>query len=102
MAHNLTLIADTELKTRMDSNRLARQSLGMLKICKYLILLSSAWEEERREMNKIEIFKFGFSNLLKVNGTFGVDVALGEVDCKLFELLCFVFLGTCPVLSGTM
>ena len=35
-------------------------------------------EERRRrkKMNKIEIFKFGFSNLLKVSGTFGVDIAL--------------------------
>ena len=33
-------------------------------------------EERRKKMNKIEIFKFGFSNLLKVSGTFGVDVAL--------------------------
>ena len=36
-------------------------------------------EEERRnrkKINKIEIFKFVFSNLLKFSGTFGVDIAL--------------------------
>ena len=33
-------------------------------------------EEKWKKMNKIEFFKFRFSNLLKVSGTFGVDVAL--------------------------
>ena len=64
----------------MGSNRLARQSFGMLKIRKDRILFELClWEkkeERRKKMNKIEIFKFGFSNLLKVNGTFGVDIAL--------------------------
>ena len=59
----------------------------MLEVCKDRILLSNACgrrkkkkknEEERRrkKMNEIEIFKFGFSNLLKVIGTFEVDIAL--------------------------
>ena len=33
-------------------------------------------EERRKKMSKIENFKFGFLNLLKVSGTFGVDIAL--------------------------
>ena len=62
-------------------------------------------EEERKEgrkkkMNKLKIFRFGFLTLLKVSGTFGVDLALEkqrEVVCKLFEVLCFVFLGAAPI-----
>ena len=65
----------TKLKARMDCNRLARQSFGMLKICKNCVLfylrLWKKKEERKRKMNKIEIFMFGFSNLLKVSGTFG-------------------------------
>ena len=33
-------------------------------------------ERQRKKMNKVEFFKFGFSNLLGVSGTFGVDIAL--------------------------
>ena len=68
----------------MCSNRLARQSFGVLKFAKTVYFLSYACgrrkkegEERRREkINKIEIFKFGFSNLLKVSGPFGVDIRL--------------------------
>ena len=66
----------------------------MLKIYKDL----SLWK--KKEMNKIEIFKFGFSNLindyedsttnrgrcssnlLKVSRTFGVDIALAVADLE--------------------
>ena len=66
----------------MNCNRLARQSFGMLKIQKNRVLLSYACgrrrkkEKERTKMNKIKICKFGFSNLLKVIGIFGVDITL--------------------------
>ena len=52
----------------------------MLKICKnYVLFELCLWkkkEEEgrRRKINKIENFKFGFSNFLKVSGTFGVNI----------------------------
>ena len=49
--HNLTLVAHTKLKTRMGSNKLARQSFGVFKIRKYRILLELClWnkKEERR------------------------------------------------------
>ena len=36
--HNLTFVAHTKLKTRMGSNRLARQLLSMLEICKNPVL----------------------------------------------------------------
>ena len=59
----------------MGSNRLARQSFGMLKIRKDRILFELClWkkkeeeeeeEERRKKMNKIEIFKFGFFILVK-------------------------------------
>ena len=54
----------------MESKRLARQSFGMLKIHKDRILFELClWkkkeEEKKKKVNKIEIFKFGFSNLLK-------------------------------------
>ena len=49
-------------------------------------------EEERRRkmMNEIDLFKFGFSNMLKVNGTFGVESIriLKGSSLKLFELIC--------------
>ena len=55
-------------------------------------------------MNKIGAlqvwFSLVFSTLLKVRGTFRVGLALEyqrEVVCKLFELLCFVFLGVAPI-----
>ena len=61
-------------------------------------------EEERKKMNKIGAlqvwFFWVFSTLLKVRGTFRVGLALEyqrEVVCKLFELLCFVFLGVAPI-----
>ena len=55
-----------------------------LKVAKTLNFLSYACErrqrkeEEKIKMTKVEIFKFGFSNLIKVyiSGTFGVDIAL--------------------------
>ena len=33
-------------------------------------------KKKKKEVNKMEIFKFDFSNLLKVSGSFGVDIAL--------------------------
>ena len=75
---NSTFVAHMKIKTRMESNRLARQSFGMLIIPKDRILfeLPYACGGRRKKMNKIEVFKFGFFNLLKVSGTFGVDIAL--------------------------
>ena len=59
----------------MESNRLARQSFGMLKIRKDSILFElhvCLWKkkgerkkERRKKMNKIEIFKLGFFKLVK-------------------------------------
>ena len=66
----------------MESNRVARQSFGMLKIREDRILFELClWEKDERrkkvrkkerKMNKIAIFNLSFSNLLKVRGTFGV------------------------------
>ena len=65
----------------MDCDRLARQSFGMLKICKNHIHSTfelCLWKKKmkKKEGEKVEAFKFGFSNLLTVGETFGVDVAL--------------------------
>ena len=64
----------------MESNRLARQSSGLLKICKDRVLFELyLWKKvrkKRKKMNKIKIFKLFYSNLFKVSGTFGVDIAL--------------------------
>ena len=52
-------------------------------------------EEEEDKQNRI--FVFCFLDLLKVSGTYRVDLAveyLRDVDCKLFSLLYFFFLGT--------
>ena len=43
-------------------------------------------------MNKIKILCLVFSTLLRVNETYKVDVV-----CKLFALLCFIFLGAAPI-----
>ena len=39
-------------------------------------MLGEEEEKRRKKMNKIENFKFGFSNFLKVSRTFGVDITL--------------------------
>ena len=48
---------------------LARQSFGVLKICKdsihFELCLRKKKEDEERKMNKPEIFKFGFFKLVK-------------------------------------
>ena len=43
-------------------------------------------------MNKIEIFRFGFLDLVKVSGTYRVDLVR-----KLFALFYFVFVGVAPI-----
>ena len=57
-------------------------------------------EGERKKMNKIEVFVFGFLTLLKVSETYQADLAiewLRDAVCKLFALFCFVFLGASPI-----
>ena len=53
----------------------------MIKILKNRILyevclLKKKDERRSKKMNKIEIFYFGLSKLLKVSGTFEVDIAI--------------------------
>ena len=48
--------------------------------------------QERKKMNKIETFMFGFSTLLVKFMEQQKDVV-----CKLFALLCFVSLGAAPI-----
>ena len=51
-------------------------------------------------MNKIEIFIFGFSTLLKVSRTYTMDIAIEQqrdVVCELFSVLWFIFLGAAPI-----
>ena len=53
----------------------------MLKICKNCTLFElSLWkkkeEEEETEDEQNQNFKFGVSNLLKVGGTFAVDITI--------------------------
>ena len=66
------LITHTKLKTRMGSNRLAKHSFGMLKICRNSVLFELhvyLWikkeRRRRKKMNKIKHFKFGFFKLVK-------------------------------------
>ena len=59
-------------------------------------------KKERKKMAcKSKNFMFGFLDLVKVSGTYRVDLALEQrrdLVCKLFSLLCFVFfLGTAPI-----
>ena len=75
--HNSPLVAQTKLKARMGSNRLARQSFGMFKVRKDRILfkLFLSKKKEIRKMNKIEIFKFGFLDSVKGWRTFRLKLA---------------------------
>ena len=59
-----------EPQTRKERSPLAEQSFGVHSICVHLIVSSCSfwvmrdeWEEERKKINKIEIFMFGFLNL---------------------------------------
>ena len=68
-----------KLKRRMDCNRLARQSFGMLNIREAVYFLSYACgKRQKKEVEQNRNFHvcFFFSNLLKVSGTFGVDITL--------------------------
>ena len=61
----------------------------MFKICKDHILFELfLWRKKRKRKNKIEILCLVLFNLLKVSGTFRVDLALEqqrEVSCKLLS-----------------
>ena len=57
--------------------------------------------QKQKEEEQNRNFCFVFSTLLKVSGAFRVDLALEKlrtVACKLFALVCFVFLGAAPTL----
>ena len=57
--------------------------------------------KERKMMIKLKYSYLVFLTLLKVSGTDRVDLATRQqrdlVCSKLFELLCFVFLGAAPI-----
>ena len=57
-------------------------------------------KEKKKKKKKIEIFKFGFSTLLKVDmnfwSRFSVTIAEGSSPEDL-ELLCFTFSGIAPI-----
>ena len=83
--HNSMLLTHTKLKTRMG-NKLPRQSFGILKIARTVYFLSYMCvyacgrrkknQERKKKMNRIETLNFVFLNLLKVIGTFGLDITL--------------------------
>ena len=53
-------------------------------------------EEEERRWTKSNFSSLVFSTLLNVSGVFRVDLAIewqSDVVCRIFSLLCFVFLG---------
>ena len=57
-------------------------------------------EEVEEEENKIESFTFGFPTVVKVRGTYRVDLAIvyqRDLVGNPFELLCFVFHGAVPI-----
>ena len=52
---NSTFVTHTKLKTRMDCNRLARESFGMLKICKNLVLFElCSWKKNKKKKKEDE------------------------------------------------
>ena len=55
--HNSTLVAHTKLKERMGSNRLVRNSFGMLKIGKDRILFELCLWKKKEKRGKKEINK---------------------------------------------
>ena len=67
----------------MGSNRLARQSFGMLQIVKTIYFLSCSRGRrkekdgrKKKEDEQNKNFRVWFFRLSKVSGTFGVDIAL--------------------------
>ena len=53
-------------------------------------------------MNKIEILRVVFSNLIEVSGNYTVDLAIElprdvAYTCNLFALVCFVYHGAAPI-----
>ena len=68
----------------MGSNRLARQSFGMVKFYKDCILFEFClWKKKRKiEDEKNRNSCLIFSNLLKVSGNFGVDITLSIIKEK--------------------
>ena len=78
-------------KPRLTKSSIAPHTLGTL-------TANITYCKRRRTKSKFS--RSAFSTLIKVSGTFGVDLALQqqrEVVCKLFELLCFVFLEAAPI-----
>ena len=69
------------------------------------LCLSEKKKERTKKNNKEDeqnwLFpRLVFSALLKVSGTYRVDLAIEwprEVVCRLFALLCFFFLGAAPI-----
>ena len=57
-------------------------------------------KENKKEMNKIEIFTFDFSTMRRINETLGIYLALKQLMvfiCKSFASLCCVYLGAAPI-----
>ena len=81
---------------------LAEQSFGMCNISTHHIAFELCVMEKKEDMDKIEFFMLVYLNLIKVIRTNRVDLAIeqqGKVVCKLFVLLCFLFLGAASVIN---
>ena len=74
----------------------------MYNICIHSIVFQLClMKRKERRWTKLKFLRLVFLTLLKVSGTYKVDLTLEQlrdVVYKLFALLCFVFLGAAPIL----
>ena len=105
VGHNSPLVGHTKLKT--SRNVTGQQSSSCYVeysqipyTFRVISVEEDKEEEEERRGIKSKFFNFGFLNLVKGYQNFWSRFTLEqqrEVVCKLFELLCFVFLGAAPI-----
>ena len=64
-------------QTRKGRLPVAEQSFGIYNVCVHTIIFElNLSERERKNVNKIETLHMIFLNLLKVSGTYTVDLAI--------------------------
>ena len=65
LGHSSPVVARTPPQTRKGRCSVAEKSFGMYNICIHRIVFELCVTEERKKMNKIGFFAFGFLGLVK-------------------------------------
>ena len=79
--HSLPFVGQTKLQTRTQTSPVAEQSFGMYNNGIHPVVFDLCLTEKKEEKEKDEqnlVFRFGFSMLRKVGGTYevGLDLAI--------------------------